>query len=107
MTAEQLTPPAEVPRRPLRGVVKRQDDERRWRQILDPIAFAHCELVNAIEDYVAGLPDDVLADHLRAAEWPTSTNCWWASYNVAPLLRQAVRHEQYVRRLRAKETSRG
>lgn len=83
-----------------RGIVKTQADQRRWREILDPIAHVYCDLVNTIEDYVAGLPDQVLDDHLAAAQSMTTTNCWWASYHVAPLLLEAVTREQFLRNRR-------
>ncbi|MCW2545406.1 MAG: hypothetical protein JWM40_2958 [Frankiales bacterium] len=80
-----------------RGIHARRARERAMLDLLEPVALAYIELIQDIETYVEGLPDSALAELLAAAEFPTGTNCWWATYRVARLVREAARHEQFTR----------
>jgi len=62
-----------------------------WRQMtrqddatLKPFATAYARMRRRIER----MTDDQLYDVIRAAERTSTTNVWWASYNVAPSVRQ-------------------
>jgi hypothetical protein len=75
-----------------------------WRDLLEPWANRYADRCESTDEHVAGLDDAALNALGRAALRPTQTNVWWASYNVAPLVREAVRREQYARHL-AKQAS--
>lgn len=69
-----------------------------WKQVLEPWATRYTELVEALNTLCVDLSDKDLQRFGDAAVRPTTTNCWWATYAVAPLVREAVAREQQRRR---------
>lgn len=75
-----------------------------WMTHLHPFSQAYSDAIIAIDRHVEAA-DDAELDALEAsAGQPTTTNCWWAVAQVAPLVREAVAAERY-RRARAAQAS--
>lgn len=68
--------------------------------LLGPWAQRFYGLTDHIDKHCQLLSDEDLASLKVAADWPTTTNCWYMVYAVAPMVRDAVGHEQ---RRRARE----
>lgn len=63
--------------------------ERRRLQKLRPFANHYAEIAALVEkESVRGLKS-----LLSACESPATTNCWWATYGCAPIVRRLVEQE--------------
>lgn len=68
-----------------------------WKKLLRPWAEQHAALLTSLDEHCRSLDDDALQALADSTQRPSHTNCWWAIYNVAPIVREAVATEQYVR----------
>lgn len=62
-----------------------------WRGLMDGFAKHRYTMNAAIMDDLERLDDDTLKRTLAACELPTQTNCDWATYDVAPVVRELAR----------------
>lgn len=69
-----------------------------WQKTLRPWAEEYADLTERIAAHCLSLTDAQLQAFDDAAKRPSQTNCWWAMYQVAPLIRNAVAVEQLRRR---------
>lgn len=60
-----------------------------WKRDLQPYA----EIVANMETSIRQLPPDELADLAHACHQPTPTNCWYAIYSAAAILRPMIERE--------------
>jgi len=70
---------------------------RKWQLVLAPYADLFLSMCQLIVD----TDDDSLRKLVRACDKPTTTNCSWHIYRIAPLVQQAAR-EEIVSRIYAK-----
>lgn len=75
--------------------------ETSWKQTLMPFADKYAELLSDIELECRSLDDETLATLEQQASMPTQTNCWWATYHVAHLVKHEAEAEIYRRKGRA------
>lgn len=68
-----------------------------WKTRLAPFADEYSAMLAAVERIVESMTDDELTKVLAATRRPSQTNCWWAIYRVAPIVREAVLEERYSR----------
>ena len=73
-----------------------------WQKRLEPFGHIYAAMVREIEAQVDAMTDDELQKVLAATKRPTPTNIWWATYNVAPLVTDAVEGERRHRASEAK-----
>jgi hypothetical protein len=57
---------------------------------LEPWAHKLSDLYADLEAHCETLTDDELRDLGAASNGMAQTNCWWAAYHVAPIVREAV-----------------
>jgi hypothetical protein len=69
---------------------------KRWA-LLMPWATQYAALYCDLEEHVKALSDADLLALGAEAEEPDQTNCWWATYDVASIVRDAVKLETYQR----------
>jgi hypothetical protein len=69
-----------------------------WRDRLSPFAELQAELVSGVDRLVSEATDTELTKLLQAAGRPDSTNCWWAIFQVAPVVIEAVGQERWRRK---------
>lgn len=74
-----------------------------WRKRLDPWAREYSAFLTRLNIHVASLNDKELEQLEAATHTPTTTNCWFAVYHVAPIVRDAVKSEQILRQRRAEK----
>lgn len=68
-----------------------------WKAKLAPMANDYSAMVDAIIRLCAMSTDEGLVSLLDASRQPTQTNCWWATYAVAPIVQEEAKREQYRR----------
>lgn len=78
-----------------------------WREALRPWAEQFGRLVGDLDSHCRECDDNELQVLADAAGRPTSSNCWWAEFEVAALVRDAVKREQRRRIHAAREASNG
>lgn len=76
-------------------------NEPTWKNTLDPFAQEWSKLDNLLREHVVALSDHELQRLLIDTKKPTQTNCWYATFRVAPLVAAAVTAEQRGRRFKA------
>lgn len=69
-------------------------ERQTWKTRLHPFADAYAEMSRTVDVAVQGMTDDELDGLLNATTLATQTNCWWAMYQVAALVAEAVKSEQ-------------
>lgn len=77
----------------------------RWAR-LEPFAWMYSDMDRAIEEHVQSLTSAQLRSLDALTNKPGRTNCWWAVYQVAPLVRQAIQDERYRRKHRSRRSAR-
>jgi hypothetical protein len=82
------------------------DMTRAQKDLLDPFADQMHSLEWTIHLWVRQATDDELADMLAAARAVSTTNCWFMTYEVAPLVEREALREQTMRTLRAESLER-
>jgi hypothetical protein len=75
-------------------------------KMLEPWAGVLSELYADLDRHCRDLSDEDLAAFTAATTGMTQTNCWWAAYHVAPIVREAAQMEAQRRRQRAERHSR-
>lgn len=65
-----------------------------WKERLDFFAKRYNAMVADIEAEVRALSDQDLAALIAATRRPTSMNCWWATFRVAPIVREVAEEER-------------
>lgn len=73
-----------------------------WKVELQPFAEQYATVIGSIDEHVTKLDDAELARLLSDTQRPNRSNCWWATYAVAPVIRDQCRGEQ-LRRQAARE----
>lgn len=74
--------------------------ERAAMRRLQLWAEKYMGLINEMNAHCAELSDEELAALSDDTRVPNQTNCWWATYQVAPMLRSAIADETHMRTLR-------
>lgn len=73
-----------------------------WKELLEPFAELHWRMDNALHNST----DEHLATLLDACSKPTSTNCWFATYNAAKWIKPEIEAEQARRKLERERQAR-
>lgn len=68
-------------------------NQHAFKKLLQPFADDYANLEHRIRERVAGMDRGALVALESAAKKPTATNVWWATYRVAPMVRDAVREQ--------------
>jgi hypothetical protein len=71
---------------------------REWKTRLLPYARLYDAYIDAVESKIRELSSEELTALAEAAEEPTQTNCWWATYWAAREVREAATREMNRRR---------
>lgn len=95
MTAERTTPYYQDPEDD-----DTTDPDREWKALLEPFGYARYEFQNAIQAMIREKTDDELAALLAGTFNVNTTNCWFATYDVAPMLSLEIKLEQSTRKMR-------
>lgn len=74
-----------------------------WKSALRPYADQYAALITRIENDLEEMTDEQLAALEAQLDEPSESNCWWAIYDVAGLLRKYRNDEDYRRWVRAHE----
>lgn len=82
-------------------------DMRRVKKVRHPLiegwAKKHAELEYEMRQAIGKMSDLELKGLVHAASSLTSTNCWFAEHDVAPMVQTIVASEQYSRSLKSKK----
>jgi hypothetical protein len=62
-----------------------------WNVRLRPFAERYAEVVAAIRADLEAMTTDELKRVVAATKKPGQANCWWATYRVAPLVRDEAK----------------
>jgi hypothetical protein len=81
------------------------DPDAAWKNLLDPFGRRWTAFENGLDRDLEQLSDDELAALLGATYKVTSTNCWYGSFGVAPVLRDAIHRVRFTRKLAREGTS--
>jgi hypothetical protein len=79
--------------------------ETTWTKTFQPLAEQYAALREDVETTCRALDDNTLNTLDRQAHEPTQTNCWWATWEVAKIVRHEVKIEKYRRQLRGEKVS--
>lgn len=66
--------------------------EKKFAVLLKPYADRYAEVENKIDDEINKLSIKQLKELIAACNEPTQCNCWWATYNVAPIVKMYAQY---------------
>ena len=69
-----------------------------WHDRLEPYAIEIADSYRQFEARICSESDAELAKLITATTRPTQTNCWWATYEVAAIVRRLAAAEQFRRK---------
>jgi len=72
-------------------------NQHSWKTDLRPFADRYADLATSINNEIAVCSDAELTRLSIAVDQPSQSNCWWAVYAVAPIVRRAVSEERFRR----------
>jgi len=76
----------------------------KWQILLAPWAERHGQMLSDLAAYCGESTDEELQEILDATLRPNQTNCWWVTFEVAKIVRDAAQRER-IRRERARAAS--
>lgn len=77
-----------------------------WKKNLEPYADLWADFISAADEMIAGEDDIGLRALLDSCKQPSQTNCWWATFQVAPEVAKLARSEIFKREAAAKPARR-
>lgn len=69
---------------------RQKANDKRWKDALEPFASLYGEMMAAFAAKIEAMSDEELEALAIAATCPTQTNCWWATYRAAAIVREEV-----------------
>lgn len=57
---------------------------------LEPFALAYCAFLRQLDEMLTQVPEAKLDALIAECEQATESNCWWAIYEVAPLVKRVA-----------------